>query len=274
MDRRLKAVVALVAAALLLTGCSFDVYKLPLPGGADVGSDPITVTAQFRDVLDLVPDSTVKVHDVTVGKITDISLGGYTAQVTMQLRNDTRLPDNAVATIQQTSLLGEKFVRARAAGGGRQPEPARERRHHPDRPHRPEPRGRAGARRAQPAAERRRDRPAADHHPRARPDARTAARAALARRSTRSAPSPASSTGTSTTSSRRSRPLDHLSRSLNRQRTTIDATLDQLPSALRSINSQRRDLVRDAPGAVAPQRGRRPRDQAVQGRRRSTPCDS
>ena len=28
----------------------------------------------------------------------------------MQLRNDTELPDNAVAEIQQTSLLGEKFV--------------------------------------------------------------------------------------------------------------------------------------------------------------------
>jgi phospholipid/cholesterol/gamma-HCH transport system substrate-binding protein len=28
----------------------------------------------------------------------------------MQLRNDTKLPDNAEATIQQTSLLGEKFV--------------------------------------------------------------------------------------------------------------------------------------------------------------------
>ncbi len=59
-----------------MTGCSFDVYKLPLPGGPDVGSDPITVTAQFRDVLDLVPDSTVKVNDVTVGKITDVSAEG------------------------------------------------------------------------------------------------------------------------------------------------------------------------------------------------------
>ena len=62
-----RSVVGLVAAALVLTGCSFDPYKLPLPGGPDVGSDPITITAQFRDVLDLVPDSTVKVDDVTVG---------------------------------------------------------------------------------------------------------------------------------------------------------------------------------------------------------------
>ena len=114
----LRPVVALLAAALVLTGCSFDPYKLPLPGGVDVGSDPITVTAQFRDVLDLVPDSTVKVNDVTVGKITDIRLQRYHALVTMQLRNDTELPDNAVASIQQTSLLGEKFVQLAAPPTG------------------------------------------------------------------------------------------------------------------------------------------------------------
>jgi phospholipid/cholesterol/gamma-HCH transport system substrate-binding protein len=37
--------------------------------------------------------------------------------------------------------------------------------------------------------------------------------------------------------------LDRLSVSLNRQRSTIDATLNELPGALRSINSQRHDLV-------------------------------
>ena len=124
--RRLTQVlVALLGAALVLTGCSFDPYQLPLPGGPDVGSDPITVTAEFRDVLDLVPDSTVKVDDVSVGKITDISLVGYHAEVTMQLRKDTRLPDNAVATIQQTSLLGEKFVDLAAPASGASANPLR-----------------------------------------------------------------------------------------------------------------------------------------------------
>ena len=79
------------------------------------------MTAQFRDVLDLVPDSTVKVDDVTVGKITDVRLQGYHALVTMQLRNDTELPDNAVASIQQTSLLGEKFVAALRSAPTRAP---------------------------------------------------------------------------------------------------------------------------------------------------------
>ncbi|GAA2146280.1 hypothetical protein GCM10009844_22130 [Nocardioides koreensis] len=106
----LKALVLPLAGSLLLTGCDFDVYKLPLPGGTDVGDNPITVHVMFRDVLDLVPKSTVKVNDVSVGQVTDIELKGYTADVTIELRGDTELPDNTEATIRQTSLLGEKFV--------------------------------------------------------------------------------------------------------------------------------------------------------------------
>jgi len=114
MSTRLRSAMrtgaAVLAGSLLLTGCEFDVYQLPLPGGADVGDDPITVTVEFEDVLDLVPKSSVKVSDVTVGQVTDVDLEGYHAVVTLELRNDTDLPDNAVATIRQTSLLGEKFV--------------------------------------------------------------------------------------------------------------------------------------------------------------------
>ena len=117
MPRMLRALVAVLAGALLLTGCEFDVYELPLPGGTDVGDDPITVTADFRDVLDLVPKSTVKVNDVSVGEITDVDLVEGYARVTMKLRNDVGLPENTVAEIRQTSLLGEKFVSLSAPTG-------------------------------------------------------------------------------------------------------------------------------------------------------------
>ena len=100
----------MVVAALALTGCDFSVYNLPLPGGADLGDNPITVTIEFRDVIDLVPQTSVKVDDVTVGKVDQIKLDGYHAEVTVLLRNNVKLPDNAEAKIRQTSLLGEKFV--------------------------------------------------------------------------------------------------------------------------------------------------------------------
>lgn len=239
----LKAVVALLAAALVLAGCSFDPYQLPLPGGPDVGTNPITVTAQFRDVLDLVPDSTVKVNDVTVGKITDISLQGYHALVTMQLRNDTKLPDNAVATIQQTSLLGEKFVELAAPTTGASANPLRtgdvitmaHTGQNPDveqvlgalslllngggvgqlqtitRELNKTLHGREGEARSV-LHQIRTFSGQLDQHKQEIVSALDA--------------------------------LNRLSTSLNRQRDTIDATLDELPGALHSINTQRHDLVR------------------------------
>lgn len=105
-----RATALACASALALSGCDFDVFSLPLPGGADLGDDPYSVKVEFRDVLDLVPQSSVKVNDVTVGKVTDIDLDGWHAEVTVALNGDVELPDNAHAEIRQTSLLGEKFV--------------------------------------------------------------------------------------------------------------------------------------------------------------------
>lgn len=107
---RILRVLLALAVALALSSCDFSVYKLPLPGGADVGDDPLEVEVVFPDVLDLVPQSTVKVDDVTVGKVTDIDLDGYRARVTLEIRNDVDLSADAQAEIRQTSLLGEKFV--------------------------------------------------------------------------------------------------------------------------------------------------------------------
>jgi phospholipid/cholesterol/gamma-HCH transport system substrate-binding protein len=121
--RRFRALVLLVVASVLLTGCDFNVYKMPLPGGTDVGDNPMTITVFFDDVLDLVPKSTVKVNDVSVGMVSDVELKGYVAKVTLQLQEDVQLPDDAVAQIRQTSLLGEKFVSLGPPSDGGSDEP-------------------------------------------------------------------------------------------------------------------------------------------------------
>ncbi len=110
--RRLAAGVATVLAPLLavaLGGCQ-GAYDLSLPGGVASRGDIYRVTVQFADVLDLVPQSAVKVDDVTVGSVEKITLDGWTAQVVVRLKDSVVLPDNAVAELRQTSLLGEKFV--------------------------------------------------------------------------------------------------------------------------------------------------------------------
>ncbi|MFE7226279.1 MCE family protein [Nocardioides sp. NPDC057577] len=111
MKRAVQTLVGVIVGALMLTGCgTFSVYDLPLPGGVDAGDDAISVTAQFQDALDLVPQSTVKLEDIDVGKINKIWLDDGVATVEMLLKKDVELPANARASIQQTSLLGEKFV--------------------------------------------------------------------------------------------------------------------------------------------------------------------
>lgn len=112
LSRRTRAVVTAMTAGLLavtLSGCE-GVYDLPLPGGAATGSDAYRVTVEFRDVLDLVPQSAVKVNDVTVGAVDSVRLQGWHAEAVLRLRRSVELPDNAVAELRQTSLLGEKFV--------------------------------------------------------------------------------------------------------------------------------------------------------------------
>ena len=108
---RSAVVVILVLASLVLSGCGFKgLYSAPLPGGADLGDHPITIVAHFDDVLDLVPQSAVKVNDIAEGKVTKISLDGWKAKVTMQVNSRVDLPANARAEVNQTSLLGEKYV--------------------------------------------------------------------------------------------------------------------------------------------------------------------
>ncbi|MFC7617953.1 MCE family protein [Actinokineospora soli] len=105
--------IAAVASAALVSGCGFTgIYDLPLPGGADLGDRPYSVRVQFRDVLDLVPQSAVKVNEVAVGRVDTVALApdGWTAELTLLVNGAVELPGNALAKIRQSSLLGEKYV--------------------------------------------------------------------------------------------------------------------------------------------------------------------
>ncbi|TCP53190.1 phospholipid/cholesterol/gamma-HCH transport system substrate-binding protein [Tamaricihabitans halophyticus] len=111
--RSARLALASALAAILLAGCGITgAYDIPLPGGADLGENPYQVRVQFRDVLDLVPQSGVKVNDVPVGRVEKVGLAkdGWTAEVTLLINGDVRLPANATAQLRQSSLLGEKFV--------------------------------------------------------------------------------------------------------------------------------------------------------------------
>ena len=121
---RIPALAAVTAAiAVCVAGCSSGgfngIYSIPLPGGASLGPHPFQVTAEFSNVVDLVPQSSVKVNDVSVGRVTRIYLPtrSWTARVTMLINGAVHLPANAIAQVQQASLLGEQYVGLSAPPG-------------------------------------------------------------------------------------------------------------------------------------------------------------
>ena len=116
MNAAMKRIGLIIAAGLLVAGCGTGgyrgLYDTPLPGGADLGGHPYRVTAEFDDVLDLVPQAGVKLNDVAVGRVEAISLApdNSVALVELAVHGDVELPANARAELRQSSLLGEKFV--------------------------------------------------------------------------------------------------------------------------------------------------------------------
>ena len=130
--RTASLLVGLLAGVLVLSGCS--VYDVPLPGGADTGKNPMQLTLMFRDVLDLVPQSTVKLDDVTVGKVKSIKLKGYVAEVKVEIPGDVKLPENTTAADSSDQPPGREVHRPRPAGEPRQRHAVEQRRHRA-RPH-------------------------------------------------------------------------------------------------------------------------------------------
>lgn len=115
LSRIRRSGIGVLAALLvaLLAGCAGNgIQSVPLPGGVATGDDPRTYEIQFEDVLDLVPQSMVKMNGIPVGRIDAVTVPGdqWYAQVRVTVQNHVDLSDASRAEVQQTSLLGEKFI--------------------------------------------------------------------------------------------------------------------------------------------------------------------
>lgn len=105
--------VALVAVMICTAtaGCGWrGVNSLPLPGTEGRGPGAYQVQAQLPNVDNIQPNSRVRVGDVTVGRVTKIERQDWHALLTMEINGDVDLPDNATATLGQTSVLGSVHV--------------------------------------------------------------------------------------------------------------------------------------------------------------------
>jgi phospholipid/cholesterol/gamma-HCH transport system substrate-binding protein len=70
----------------------------------------MTIYVQMPDTLALNVNSRVRVADVYVGRVRAIELKNWVATLTLDLQSDIKLPQNTLAKIGQTSLLGSQHV--------------------------------------------------------------------------------------------------------------------------------------------------------------------
>lgn len=111
MTPRLK-ITCVAAGLLVLAGCDYaGPTSLPLPAGTSAGDDPYRVTVVFDDASNLAPKGSCRANDVPVGYIESVKLGAdLKARVVCLVDRNAKLPANAVGTLSETSLLGERFV--------------------------------------------------------------------------------------------------------------------------------------------------------------------
>jgi len=105
------ALVGVVVATLGLSGCQFDgIGEMALPGGVGTGDDAIEVTVELPDVGTLTPNAQVKVDDIAVGTVREVSVADWHAEAVLSIEPDVHLPANATASVGVNTLLGAAYV--------------------------------------------------------------------------------------------------------------------------------------------------------------------
>ncbi|CAN5504970.1 hypothetical protein BH11ACT8_BH11ACT8_12840 [soil metagenome] len=109
---RSRLLILLVLPVLLvLTGCEFTgINNQPLPLTKGGGSDDLRVTVYLENAVNLVPNSEVKVADVTVGTVRTIEFDDWQAKLTLGIEKGTFVPADAIARVGQKSLLGAEYL--------------------------------------------------------------------------------------------------------------------------------------------------------------------
>ncbi|EHI13398.1 MCE family protein [Mycolicibacterium thermoresistibile] len=116
MIRWFRRATAIGALTLAVSACEFNgLNSVNMPGTAGHGEGSFTIYVELPDVAALPQNSPVKVDDVTVGSVSGVKPvqradGTFFALVQVSLDGSVRLPENATATVAQTSLLGSRHL--------------------------------------------------------------------------------------------------------------------------------------------------------------------
>lgn len=79
-------------------------------------ADYYSIKAHFTTVAGLKNDTDIEIAGVKVGKVKDIHLQDYQAIVTMLIKKDIKIQNDAIASIRTKGILGEKYIEILAGG--------------------------------------------------------------------------------------------------------------------------------------------------------------
>ncbi|MHB1855455.1 MAG: MCE family protein [Acidimicrobiales bacterium] len=102
--RPVRALVLLALAGATLAAC----------GG---GPRDLTASARFSDVSDLAVGAPVQMADIAVGSVRSITLSGIDADVTMSIQSSARVPADVTASVETTTILGERIIQLTPGAG-------------------------------------------------------------------------------------------------------------------------------------------------------------
>jgi virulence factor Mce-like protein len=107
----LRATVAVATVASVATGCAFQgLNSLPLPGATGRGPGAAIYHVTLANVATLESNSPVMLNDVVVGSIGTMRLKGSQADVEISVEPGVSVPNNVVAAVAQTSVLGSMHL--------------------------------------------------------------------------------------------------------------------------------------------------------------------
>ena len=114
----------LTAGIFVLAGLFCLGYLSVTLGGVQLGAgEGYTVSARFSNVGGLRAGSPVTIAGVEVGRVKDVSLDEYAAQVEMNIGSEVKLPRDSIASIQTEGLIGQRYVSISPGGAPENIEP-------------------------------------------------------------------------------------------------------------------------------------------------------
>lgn len=101
----------------MILGMACLIYLSVNLGAVEIfGSDRYTICAVFSSIEGLEPGASVEIAGVPVGKVAAITLEENNAVVTMEIKKDTRISEDTIASIRTKGVIGDKFVKLSPGG--------------------------------------------------------------------------------------------------------------------------------------------------------------